>query len=156
MQKAKIDKKPPQRRANRMAAVQFIYSWEMNKPEMLSDGLRTFFENQEEHPREYFEFAEELIDGMIDNMDSIDEIIKERTANWDFDRIAKVDLSILRLAIYELFHRLDIPPIVSINEAIELSKIFSNPDSKRFINGILDQLKLQLKRPLRSAATGDF
>lgn len=139
-----------------MAAVQFIYSWEMNKPEMLSDGLRTFFENQEEHPREYFEFAEELIDGMIDNMDSIDEIIKERTANWDFDRIAKVDLSILRLAIYELFHRLDIPPIVSINEAIELSKIFSNPDSKRFINGILDQLKLQLKRPLRSAATGDF
>ncbi|MEM9026003.1 MAG: transcription antitermination factor NusB, partial [Verrucomicrobiota bacterium] len=137
MQKAKLDKKPPQRRANRMAAVQFIYSWEMNKPEVLSDGIRTFFENQEEHPREYFQFAEELISGIIENIDSIDETIKGRTANWDFARIAKVDLSILRLAIYELFHRMDIPPIVSINEAIELSKIFSNPDSKRFINGIL-------------------
>ena len=140
-----------------MAAVQFIYSWEMNKPEILTDSLRTFFENQEgEEPREYYEFAEELIDGMIDNIEAIDEIIKERTANWDFSRIAKVDLSILRLAVFELFHRLDIPPIVSINEAIELSKIFSNPDSKRFINGILDQLKLKLDRPLRSAATDEF
>ena len=156
MQKAKLDKKPPQRRANRMAAVQFIYSWEINHPDVLSDAIRTFFENQDEHPREYFQFAEELINGMVENIEEIDGIIKERTANWDFDRIAKVDLSILRLAIYELFHRLDIPPIVSINEAIELSKIFSNPDSKRFINGILDQLKLQLKRPLRSAATGGF
>ena len=156
MQKAKVDKKPPQRRANRMAAVQYIYSWEINQPEVLSDSLRSFFENHDEEPREYYQFAEELINGIIENIEEIDAIIKERTANWDFSRIAKVDLSILRLAVFELFHRLDIPPIVSINEAIELSKIFSNPDSKRFINGILDQLKLQLKRPLRTAATDDF
>ena len=64
-----------------MAAVQFIYSWEMNKPEILTDSLRTFFENQEgEEPREYYEFAEELIDGIIDNIEAIDEIIKERRA----------------------------------------------------------------------------
>ena len=156
MQKAKVDKKPPQRRANRMAAVQYIYSWEINQPEVLSDSLRSFFENHDEEPREYYQFAEELINGIIENIEEIDAVIKERTANWDFSRIAKVDLSILRLAVFELFHRLDIPPIVSINEAIELSKIFSNPDSKRFINGILDQLKLQLKRPLRTAATDDF
>ena len=139
-----------------MAAVQYIYSWEINQPEVLSDSLRSFFENHDEEPREYYQFAEELINGIIENIEEIDAIIKERTANWDFSRIAKVDLSILRLAVFELFHRLDIPPIVSINEAIELSKIFSNPDSKRFINGILDQLKLQLKRPLRTAATDDF
>lgn len=156
MQKAKVDKKPPQRRANRMAAVQYIYSWEINQPDILSDSIRSFFENHDEEPREYYQFAEELINGMIDNIEQIDDIIKERTANWDFGRIAKVDLSILRLAVYELFHRMDIPPIVSINEAIELSKIFSNPDSKRFINGILDQLKLKLNRPLRTAATDDF
>ena len=76
--------------------------------------------------------------------------------NWYFNRIAKVDLSILRLAIFELNHRLDIPPIVSINEAIELSKILSNTDSKRFINGILAQLKAKLNRPLRTAVQDDF
>ena len=72
--------------------------------------------------------------------------------NWKFERIAKVDLSILRLAIYELLYRNDIPPIVSINEAIDLSKVFSNPDSKRFINGILDKMKDRINRPLRKAA----
>ncbi|MCH2154475.1 MAG: transcription antitermination factor NusB [Opitutales bacterium] len=148
-------KKPPQRRANRIAAVQFLYSWELNRPEILSDGLRLFFENLDES-RPYYLFAEELVHGALDHLDSIDEIIKERTANWDFNRIAKVDLSILRLAIFELNHRLDIPPIVSINEAIELSKILSNTDSKRFINGILDQLKAKLNRPLRTAVQDDF
>ena len=107
-----------------MAAVQYIYSWEINQPEVLSDSLRSFFENHDEEPREYYQFAEELINGIIENIEEIDAVIKERTANWDFSRIAKVDLSILRLAVFELFHRLDIPPIVSINEAIELSKIF--------------------------------
>jgi N utilization substance protein B len=62
-----------------------------------------------------------------------------------------MDLSILRLAIFELQKRLDIPPIVSINEAIELSKEFSGPDSKRFINGILDKMKSTIQRPLRDA-----
>lgn len=89
---------------------------------------------------------------MIEHIEAVDTEIKEHAANWTFARIAKVDLSVLRLAIYELLHRRDIPPIVSINEAIELGKIFSNPDSKRFINGILDQMKNKIDRPLRSAA----
>ena len=63
-----------------------------------------------------------------------------------------MDLAILRLAIYELLFRSDIPPIVSINEAIDLSKVFSNADSKRFINGILDKIKNKINRPLRKAA----
>ena len=62
-----------------------------------------------------------------------------------------MDLSILRLASYELLKRLDIPPIASINEAIDLSKQFSGPDSKRFINGILDKMKGKIQRPLREA-----
>ena len=85
-------------------------------------------------------------------MDAVDAEINAHAANWTFDRIAKVDLSVLRLAIYELLQRRDIPPIVSINEAIELGKIYSNQDSKRFINGILDQMKNKIDRPLRSAA----
>jgi N utilization substance protein B len=148
---SKPAKRPPQRRENRMCAVQFLYQWELNRPEQLNDALRVFIETLEQ-PRAYYSFAEELIHGTIEHIDRVDDEIKAHTANWTFSRIAKVDLSVLRLAIYELLERRDIPPIVSINEAIELGKLFSNPDSKRFINGILDQMKNKIDRPLRSAA----
>jgi N utilization substance protein B len=140
-----------QRRENRISTVQFLYQWESNKPEVLADDICQFFENQEED-RAYYAFAEELALGAIENIEAIDAEITEHASNWTFDRIAKVDLAILRLAIYELLFRTDIPPIVSINEAIDLSKVFSNPDSKRFINGILDKMKGKITRPLRKAA----
>jgi N utilization substance protein B len=140
-----------QRRENRMSTVQFLYQWESNKPEVLADDICQFFENQEED-RAYYAFAEELALGTLENIETIDAQIKENASNWTFERIAKVDLAILRLAIYELLYRTDIPPIVSINEAIDLSKVFSNPDSKRFINGILDKMKGKITRPLRQAA----
>lgn len=146
----KVNKRS-QRRENRMAVVQFLYQWELNKPEELNDAVATFIEGQE-NSREYYAFAEELIYGVIENNESVDTEIKSYADNWNFDRIAKVDLSILRLAIYELKEREDIPPIVSINEAIDLSKIYSTPDSKRFINGILDKMKNKIDRPLREAA----
>ncbi|MFT4901831.1 MAG: N utilization substance protein B [Lentimonas sp.] len=143
-------KRNSQRRDNRMCAVQYLYQWELNKPEELSYDIRQFFENQDQ-PHEYYAFAEELVCGAIEHIGHIDEEIKSHTENWSFERIAKVDLSVLRLAIYELLHRKDIPPIVSINEAIELGKIYSTPDSKRFINGILDKMKGKITRPLRKA-----
>jgi len=124
--------------------------WEANPPASLNDELLIFFSGQE-HPREYYSFAEELIHGTIEHIEEINGIIKEYAKNWDFKRIARVDLAILRLAIYEMLYRKDIPPVVSINEAIDLSKLFSIPDAKRFINGILDQFKLKLDRPLRAA-----
>jgi N utilization substance protein B len=133
-----------------MAVVQFLYSYELNPPDVLQDGIRTFFDTRDE-PRDYYAFAEELAYGVIEKLEPIDEKSQGFAQNWEFDRIAKVDLSILRLAIYEMIYRLDIPPIVSIDEAIELSKVFSNPDSKRFINGILDKMKGDLTRPLRKA-----
>ena len=144
-------KRPPQRRENRMCAVQFLYQWELNKPEQLNDAVRIFIESQDQ-PRDYYTFAEEIIYGTLEYLKAVDSEIKEHAANWTFDRIAKVDLSVLRLAIFELLQRRDIPPIVSINEAIELGKIYSTPDSKRFINGILDQMKNKINRPHRSAA----
>jgi len=67
------------------------------------------------------------------------------------DRMAKVDLSILRLAVFELLFRDDIPPVVSINEAIDLAKDYSSKESRRFINGVLDKIKTTLTRPLRTA-----
>lgn len=141
--------KTPFRHLNRLCAVQLLYMWDMNKPDSLESSLIHFFKLQE-LDRPAFEFAEELFHGCLEHMVQIDTTIKEHSQNWKFDRIAKVDLAIIRLAVFELLFRKDIPPIVSINEAIELAKELSTPDSKRFVNGILDKVKLSLNRPLRS------
>lgn len=139
-----------QRRDGRVAALQFLYAWELNPPENLANDLALFFEGLSE-PRDHYAFGEEIIHGVVKNHAEIDERIKSATQNWDFERIAKIDLSILRVAIFEMLYRKDIPPVVSINEAIDLSKEFSNSDSKRFINGILDRLKDHLGRDARKA-----
>jgi len=137
-----------QRRDGRVVALQFLYAWSMNTPVNLANDLVTFFESCE-MAREHYAFGEELIHGVIDNIADIDARIKGLAHNWEFERIAKIDLAILRLAMFEMIYRKDIPPVVSINEAIDLSKQFSNVDAKRFINGILDRLKDQLGRDAR-------
>jgi transcription antitermination protein NusB len=139
-----------QRRAGRVAALQYLYAWSLNHPENLADDLRLFFEHQEQ-PREHYAFGEELIHGALEHIAEIDGHIRSLAHNWEFDRIARIDLAILRVAIFEMLFRKDIPPVVSINEAIDLSKQFSNADAKRFINGILDRLKDQLGRDARKA-----
>ncbi len=139
-----------QRRDGRVAALQFLYAWSLNPPKNLAEDLRVFFENCDQ-PREHYSFGEELIHGVIEHAAEVDAHIKTLAHNWEFDRIAKIDLAILRLAMFEMIYRKDIPPVVSINEAIDLSKQFSNADAKRFINGILDRLKDQLGRDARKA-----
>ncbi len=143
--------KASRRRDCRAVAMQFLYMWDANTGVDLNATVQEFFATQE-HPREYYAFAEELIQGALQHQAAIDELIKKNAHNWAFNRIARVDLAILRLGIYELLHRRDIPPVVTINEAIELGKAFSNPDSRRFLNGILDKVKDSLDRPSRTAA----
>ncbi len=143
--------KSSRRRDCRAAAMQFLYMWDANPDADLPGVLLQFFSAQE-HPREYYAFAEELIQGTLANQTAIDELIKTSAHNWAFNRIARVDLAIRRLGMDELLHRRDIPPVVTINEAIELGKCYSNPDSRRFLNGILDKVKDSLDRPARTAA----
>jgi transcription antitermination factor NusB len=88
---------------------------------------------------------------MIAHLPEIDERIQRYCENYEFHRISAVDRNVLRLAIYEMLYRDDIPPVVSINEAIELAKTFGGAESGRFVNGILDRVKDDLKRPLREA-----
>lgn len=140
-----------QRRAGRVAALQYLFAWSINSPANLANDLQSFFEAQEK-PREHYSYGEEIIHGVIEHIADLDARIKGLAHNWEFDRIAKIDLAILRLAMYEMLYRKDVPPVVSINEAIDLSKQFSNADAKRFINGILDRLKDQLGRDARKAA----
>lgn len=146
--------KKSQRRQCRIACMQYLYSWSINQPINLNDSVRQFYEDQEDQSedRDYYSFADELIYGVIENAEDIDEKIREIANNWDFKRIAKIDLAILRMAIFELLFRKDIPPIVTINEAVDLSKLYSAEESRRFVNGILDRLHGQLDRPSRSAS----
>jgi len=161
-----MSKKTSPRSDNRRVAMQFLYAWDINRPEILEDGILSFWEQQERESAEHgdqgnklfdrknFGFAEQIIRGVIEHIDDIDEEIVKLAKNWTFKRIAKVDLAILRMAMYELKYCDDIPPIVTINEAVELGKAFSQDDSKRFINGVLDRFKDGLHRPFRQAAGG--
>jgi N utilization substance protein B len=142
--------KQSQRRDARVIAVQFLYIWSINPTDNMERDLEEFFAAKDQ-PRDYYQFGEQLIHGTLEKLPEIDEQIRGLAENWDFARIAKIDLAILRLSIYEMLFRNDIPPVVSINEAIDLSKVFSNMDAKRFINGILDRLKEKLDRPSRTA-----
>ncbi len=141
-----------QRRECRAAAFQYLYTWSVNQPANVANDLQLFFEHMEK-PRDHYAFAEELIHGTIEHAAELDAHIKALAHNWEFERVAKIDLAIMRLAMFEMLHRKDIPPVVSINEAIDLSKQYSTVDSKRFINGILDRMKDKLGRDARKSTT---
>jgi len=161
------------RREARERAVQFLFQHDLNPPENLDAALEQFWYAQRVAAHvdeskatwgERFElppptadeaalrvFADPLIRGTIQNRDACDEIIKKHAKNWDLHRIATVDRNVMRLAIYEMLNRDDIPPIVSINEAVDIAKKFSTVDSGKFVNGILDKVKGDLLRPARGA-----
>ncbi|MEZ5965733.1 MAG: transcription antitermination factor NusB [Planctomycetota bacterium] len=96
--------------------------------------------------RELRDFSLRLIEGTRTHRAEVDAILAGVTRNWDLRRMAAVDRNILRMAIYELLHCSDIPPKVTINEAIELGKRFSTANSGSFINGILDRVRIDLQK----------
>ena len=160
------------RREARERAVQFLFQHDINPPEDLEGALDQFWDSQRaaaiaedkgmatwgqpielppptEDEAALRLFAEPLIRGALEHRGEADEIIKKHAQNWDLHRMAAVDRNILRLAIYEMLYREDIPPVVSINEAVDIAKKFSTQDSGRFVNGILDKVKGDLLRPAR-------
>ena len=160
------------RREARERAIQFLFQHDLNPPEDLDRALAQFWESQGaaaiaeekgtatwgqpvELPPPTAEeaavrlFADPLIRGALGNRDEADAIISRHARNWELHRIAAVDRNILRLAIYEMLHRDDIPPVVSINEAVDIAKKFSTQDSGKFVNGILDKVRSELLRPAR-------
>uniref|UniRef100_A0A7V6CMZ0 Transcription antitermination protein NusB n=1 Tax=candidate division WOR-3 bacterium TaxID=2052148 RepID=A0A7V6CMZ0_UNCW3 len=92
------------------------------------------------------EFLDKLIGKIKENKKTIDKTIKKHLINWEFNRLSYIDRAILRIATCELLYFEDIPPKVSINEAIELAKEFSDEEAKRFINGVLDAIYKDLKK----------
>ena len=140
-----------QRRQNRATAFRFIFQWEMNPPEDVNAEFSEFL-GRLGQDEEYFSFATELVHGVIEKMEVIDSIIRELVTNWEFSRIAKADLALLRVALYEIKYRLDVPPVVIIDETLEISKEFSSENSRKFLNGVLDKALSMMPRPARKPA----
>ena len=142
------------RRQAREYAIQFLYQFDVNGEDDCDEALRYFWKTQDDINDQVRKFAEDLIQGCVKNATAIDEKIKKYTEHWELGRIAAVDRNILRLAMYEMLFRDDIPPVVSINEAVDIAKRYSTRESGAFVNGILDCLRADLTRPARTAAGG--
>jgi transcription antitermination protein NusB len=127
------------RREGRELALQMLYAQDTLQGN-LRDTLRGFREGVETGERTR-EFAEALVQGVMDNRQAIDQAILARSKNWALTRMPRVDLNIMRLAAYELMFKRDIPKKVSINEAIEIAKKYGDKESPAFVNGILDELE---------------
>jgi N utilization substance protein B len=129
------------RRRAREFAMQFLYSLELN-PGDLDEHLEQFWvmNPADDSVRT---FASTLVRGTIGHLDEIDGLIRRYTLNWELERIALIDRSCLRLALYEMLYDDDIPPVVSINEAVDIAKRFSTAESGKFVNGILDKVRVE-------------
>lgn len=110
--------------------------------------LKSFWENnaQEDIHDEIKDFSAELLAGVVRHIQEIDLKISKYAANWQLERMAFVDRNIMRLGCFELFFRQDIPPKVAINEAVELAKKYSGVESGKFVNAILDQIKIEKEK----------
>jgi len=124
------------RKKARDNAFKCVYELEFNKDESVEKVLEhCYYEN--DNSKEEKEYIEMVLNGIKEKQDEIDKIILSKLKNWSIDRIAKVDLAILRLAIFEIMYVDDIPEKVSANEAVELAKTYGNNNSKSFVNGVL-------------------
>lgn len=160
------------RRDARERAVQFLFQYDLNPPADLEAALNHFWDALRAGARERGQdkptwgeaaelppptaqeaavrlFADPLIRGTIEHRAELDARLLKYAKNWDLPRMANVDRNILRLAMYEMLYREDIPPVVSINEAVDIAKKYSTDDSGKFVNGILDSLRKELMRPAR-------
>ena len=125
------------RRKSREYALQMLYQYDVSHQ---SAGLADGFWADKEVPENIMEFADSIVNGVIENLDMIDDKIRLSASNWSIDRMAVVDRNILRMAVFELFYIKDIPVKVTLNEAIEIAKRFGEEESGSFVNGIIDRI----------------
>ena len=141
------------RRQAREWAVQFLFQTEFNAEE-LDLALADFWNDSEKQPTERDRaYTDEVIHGVLEKQREIDRTLTKYTQNWDVDRLGVLDRVVLRVAVYEMLFRGDIPPVVSINEAVEIAKAYSSKGSGRFVNGVLDRIQKEIDRPGRSTYT---
>lgn len=146
------------RRRAREALLQLLYmcdaleAWIPESFQIYFDVFNKEHTEWKDGEKENLDFSQEVFQGILDNLPALDEQISLSSTRWTIGRMARVDRNLLRLATYELAFCSDIPNTVSINEAIELSKLFGTDDSPVFINGVLDNISSRLtKAPLKTS-----
>jgi N utilization substance protein B len=127
------------RRDGREWALQIVFSLDLNTRSDLDAVFDYFFETHAESEPKIREFCESLVRGVVEHRAEIDAKIEQYSDHWIIRRMGVVDRNVMRIAMYELMFCKDTPPAVVLNEAIDLAKYFSNSDSGRFVNGILDR-----------------
>ena len=133
------------RRDGREWALQIIFGLDLNTRDDLDAVMDDFFELHASSDARTREFTEQIVRGVVLNRADIDTRIEAYAKHWKIRRMGVVDRNVLRIAIFELLHCQDIPPAVVLNVAIDLAKYFSNSDSGKFVNGILDHACSDLK-----------
>lgn len=127
------------RRQSRITAMQMLYQIQLTETpvQTVIDG----FSQRQDTSGELCCFARQLVEGTIAHLESIDTLLQNASKNWKLHRMPIVDLSILRCATYEMLYFNDVDPATTIDEAIEIAKSYSTPDSPKFINGVLDNIR---------------
>ncbi len=134
----------------RECALKILYQMDITKEDSLH-CIEDYWRSNEEGDATIIEFADSLVKGVVKKIDKIDNIIKEYATNWNIERMAVVDRNILRLSTYELLFIEEIPPKVSINEAVDIAKKYGDTESGKFVNGILDKIsKLEVQSGKKS------
>lgn len=123
----------------REAALKALYQLDLRS--VVDDAELEELLERETPSTEARDYAREVVRGTREHQDEIDRDIVAVAENWDLSRMAAIDRNVLRLALYEMLYRDDIPPAVAINEAVTIAKRYSTKDSGAFVNGILDQVK---------------
>jgi len=131
-----------ERRLARVLSVQALYAHACQRELSLTELFR--FEWEKSRSKSSRQFAAELVRGTLEHLEQIDDLIKPRLVNWDFDRISPVNKAILRLSIYCLLFRKDVPAKVTINEGVDLTKLFSDTDDYKFVNALLDRIRREV------------
>lgn len=139
------------RRIVREKVLQILYAFEINNENLMALTRSLLVDVLEENDKK---FGEDLVNRVLIHKKELDEKIQIRVSNWEMSRIALIDKLLLRMAICEFFYFPDIPPKVTINEAIEIAKEFSTAGSGKFINGILDAILTEEKSAGRLNKTG--
>lgn len=143
----------------RELAMQFLFQFDLTKADFEAEALERFFEQTDlsekfedsKQTRKSKKYASQLAVGVINNLPEIDAVIgKFLDKDWSWERITPIDRSILRVATYEMLFAENVPPIVAINEAVELHKSFGPDESRGFINALLNSIKENLNRDPRT------
>ena len=125
----------------RVLAFQIIYSWDFEKksdPELLFSSVKELSPDEFDAASEAY--VKLTVCGTLENIQTVDSAIKSHIKNWNFDRISRIDLAILRLSVYGLLFQKDTDGKIIINEAVKLAQEFGGDDSYRFVNGVLDAI----------------